>query len=175
MNGEKIMYLVIGCIFFIFLFWSYNVCVANQREYVACDNSPPRIEIYNLVALTNKSLDKKVEDASGSAIFLMMFGGGGFSSHSENYDKTILRYAYDDGLGIKLMSEEINNDSIIRIREIDSNEAKLKVTYKKHFNRQRLGGTAIDPVFMCNETETLKIFEIPKGSMIKKFNLDLEK
>jgi len=116
-------------------------------------------ETYDLVTL----MDSEVKGQSSS------FGGGFFlyigaiGSSSEPSSTYYLKYAYEDQYGIKLMTDKITNYSKIRIKETTNGKARMIKYY-------RYGFTIRD----CECFEYMKVFEVPKGSILKTINIDFE-
>ncbi len=156
---EIALLIIIGCTIGLFIFTS----IKQSKEKVICENKKDYSISQPLKALIGKT-ESEIHGSMGGSYFLFMGGVSGSIDSENNY---ILKYAVQDDYGVQLKTEKINNDSNIRIKEVDSSEAKLTTIY---YNQYLNYGNP-----QCQPMIKMKIFEIPKGSIKKEYNIDLTK
>lgn len=127
---------------------------------------------YKLVSIGNdfeKFNSSKSQGSFGGA-FLFVIGsmGGSLNSESHTDYNYVIKYAYEDEYGIKLMTEKITNDSNIRIKEIKGTEARLIISYEGQFKN----GNPFDSRD-CTANTIRQILEIPEGTIVKQMNVKL--
>lgn len=118
-----------------------------------------------LEALVGRT-ESEIHGRMGGSYFLFMGGISGSINSENNY---ILKYAMRDQYGVQLKTEKIENDSLVRINEVNSPEAKLTTIYKTRWYRKAFEETD------CHADIKMKIFEVPKGTIKKEYNIDLNK
>lgn len=133
-----------------------------RKQRVICLASVPSTQEFKLVSLFDYQYVIKESSLSGG-FFLMMGAVRGSSIEDLKY---YIRYAYEDSYGVKLMTEEIENDSKIRIKEVKDSQPRVIIKNKKTF------WTTSTP--KCQEEEIMRIFEIPEGTVYKTFELDMK-
>ena len=138
----------------------YEVDKYNTKEEY-CQNLEHTEISYPLVTLNGKTFKSTKGKITGS-FFLIMGSMNGNIETNQNY---ILRYMYKDKYGAKIETQTVTNNSNIRIKEIDGNQAKM-IILKKYYSN----GTGQEA---CTETEIMKIFEVPKGTIYKEYNVNL--
>ena len=123
-------------------------------------------EVYPLVALFGKTETTKHSEFNGG-FFLVM---GGISGSSDESNKYILKYAYTDKYGTKLMTEIINDDSDIRILEKNDITPVLKI-----YSTYSACGIYCDNNTQWFKTTSMKVFEVPTGTIFKGYDINLKK
>ena len=108
---------------------------------------------HKLVALKDTS---QYEIDGGGSFFLAI---GAF--HLKGNVKYYVRYAYKDKFGIRVRTLKSYDLDRVRIKEIDTTEPRVLFMDLKNYIR-------------CMTPPKLIIFEVPKGSVIKDFEIDFE-
>lgn len=135
---------------------------AYRENKAHCETLSGRKDFYKLVSLFDYQGIEKHNSLSGG-YFLFM---GTLSSATNETLEYYIRYAYEDSYGIKLMTENVGNNSGIRIKEIKGTEPRLTIIYTTHYN--------IHSTISCSENEIYRIFEIPEGTLYKTFEMDMK-
>jgi hypothetical protein len=113
-------------------------------------------EEYKLEALINKTVSK--EYSSGS---MFLFIG---SFYSEKTQKYFIRYAYSDNIGTRIKEIELSDS--IYIKEDNSRIPVIRIIYANISSK-------LTPRQNKNYLRTE--FIVPKGTIIRDFNVDLNK
>jgi len=145
-----------GLYIFFVMFWNIigiPIIWANYSEPKIIEKS------YELVSLVNRT----TRESHGNADFLLILGQADYSS--KEYLK--IRYAYKTENGVKIEEKDLIDNKIF-IEEIDN----LLLATKVDIYSEKKNKIIKDDII---KTYLRTVFKIPKGSIINKYNLDLER